>query len=442
MKNTITLNNLLKCVGWKNINRIRYVTYLNQNNDLLSIIEEPVTPKSCNTKLRATTVFLGCTYASILLDIVIAVNYQVIFYENIISNNESCKLQVHNCTVKLLEIFSNITLFTKKMQGALYAIDSMHEKPWKLNKRYQFILKLVFDKFLSLQRQLNNYSSTKKNVSVYSNDILKNIKENLKEIKININVDINQYCRLEPNNIYLLANKLKAKYKNFNFERENVALYNNGCEIKMLILENYTNLGLKFILNTLDHDLKEAENEYAISPAPIPVFYDSHHKEAEKKSEISPASPPVFYDFFQKEAENKSEISPASISNFCNSHYTEAENKSEISPAPIPVFLDSFNKEVENKSEIFPASISNFCNSHHTEAENKSEISPAPIPVFLDSFNKEVDNDSEISPATIPVFYDFLQKDLIGDVTMNDEFEIETEDLTKKETRNFISSFK
>ncbi|XP_050530313.1 uncharacterized protein LOC126899413 isoform X4 [Daktulosphaira vitifoliae] len=405
IRNCNIMNNLFKNIGWKNLKRVKHITYLNNNNNLLSIIQEPIIPATCCTKIRATTIFLGCTYASILLDIVTVVENQRLFCEKIMNNN---KLQGHNGTEKLLDILSNITSFAKLMQGALYAIEKLHRKPWNHLVRYHIILKLAIDKFLNLQNQLNNQPYSKE---IDNNAILHNIKLNITQIERNIKLDVMKYCKLERSNIFVLANKLKVEYNNIQFNEENIKFYNSGSEIilseiKMLILENFTNLG--FELNSKNGEIF------------IPSSLDGDFEEADNDSEIPPATIPIFYDFLQK----------------------EAENKSEISPAPIPVFLDSFNKEVENKSEIFPASISNFCNSHHTEAENKSEISPAPIPVFLDSFNKEVDNDSEISPATIPVFYDFLQKDLIGDVTMNDEFEIETEDLTKKETRNFISSFK
>ncbi|XP_050530934.1 uncharacterized protein LOC126899780 isoform X4 [Daktulosphaira vitifoliae] len=151
-------------------------------------------------------------------------------------------------------------------------------------KRYRFILKLVFEKFLNLQSQLNHHSSTMiQYSSVYNIDILNNIKEKLKDIEINIEVDIKKHCIMEPSNMFLLANKLKAKYTNIKF-RENVPFYNAGneiilSEIKILILENYTKLGLKFISNALDHDFKKTDDECANSPARIPVFYDFFQKD-------------------------------------------------------------------------------------------------------------------------------------------------------------------
>ncbi|XP_050530931.1 uncharacterized protein LOC126899780 isoform X2 [Daktulosphaira vitifoliae] len=216
-------------------------------------------------------------------------------------------------------------------------------------KRYRFILKLVFEKFLNLQSQLNHHSSTMiQYSSVYNIDILNNIKEKLKDIEINIEVDIKKHCIMEPSNMFLLANKLKAKYTNIKF-RENVPFYNAGneiilSEIKILILENYTKLGLKFISNALDHDFKKTDDECANSPARIPVFYDFFQKEADNESASSPATIPVTDDFFQK------------------------------------------------------------------------------------------DNECSNSPATIPVTYDFFQKDLVGDTIMNEAFEIDTEDHTKKVT--------
>ncbi|XP_050530247.1 uncharacterized protein LOC126899396 isoform X5 [Daktulosphaira vitifoliae] len=383
VENTRIMNNLFKCVGWKNLKYIKNVTYLYRNKDLSSIIEEPITPKTCNSKIRAMTVFLGCTYANILLDIVTAVNCQRIFCEQIM-NNEIYKLHGYNCTVKLLEIISNIILFTKKIQGALYTIDKLHTHPWINGVKYSIILKLVFDEFQNLQGILYDFPSCE--YLTYNKTILHKIEKIMKHIEIKIDFNIELYCTLECGNVSVLTNKLNVIYNNVKFNGENIELYNFGSEtilseIEIMITNFFTKLGFEFNLETgetfipdsLDHLFGEAVNESETSPATNPDCYDFLQKEAINEPETSLATNPVFYDFLQKE-----------------------------------------------------------------EAVNKSETSLAMNPAYYDFLQKEAVNELETSQATNPVFYDFLQKDLIGDTIMNEETDIEKGELTKKYPQHFI----
>ncbi|XP_050530279.1 uncharacterized protein LOC126899396 isoform X35 [Daktulosphaira vitifoliae] len=425
--NTCIVNNLFKCIGWKNLNRVINVTYLTQEFDLPSIMQEPITPIECNSKIRAATVFLGCTYASILMDILTAVNYHQIFCDKIMSN-ESNKTQGYNCTVKLLEIIFNITLFTKKMHGALYAIDRLHLSPWQLLEKYNIILNFISQDFQNLQSQLN-YSFPSREDLTYNKIILYNIHLKINNFIKKIEFNINQYCTLEKCNMFVLTEKLNGLYKNINLNGENIAFYYCGSEIilngiEMLILDNFTKLGFEFnsdngetfIPRSLDHLFKEADNESITSPATVPVFYDFLQKEAVNESETSPATNPDCYDFLQKEAINEPETSLATNPVFYDFlQKEEAVNKSETSLAMNPAYYDFLQKETNNDSNTPPGT--------------------APTYDFL---QKEAVNELETSQATNPVFYDFLQKDLIGDTIMNEETDIEKGELTKKYPQHFI----
>ncbi|XP_050530283.1 uncharacterized protein LOC126899396 isoform X39 [Daktulosphaira vitifoliae] len=405
IENTRIVNNLFKCIGWKNLNRVKNVIFLLKKYDLPSIIQLPITPNDCNLKIRMATVFLGCNYISILMDIMSAVNYQRIFCNEIMSN-ESNKTQGYNCTVKLLEIMTNFSLFTKKMQGALFAIVNLHRSPWILNDKSNIILNFIPEDFQMLQSQLDNSCPSRDDLE-YNKSILCTILFEMANIKTKIQCNNGQFCTLESDNIYVLTNKLNALYKNIDLNGENIAIYYKGSEIilngiQMFILENFTKLGFKFdvyngetfIQNSLLHLFPEANNESKSSPATNPVVHDFLQKEAVNESETSPATNPACYDFLQKE---------------------EAVNKSETSLAMNPAYYDFLQKETNNDSNTPPGT--------------------APTYDFL---QKEAVNELETSQATNPVFYDFLQKDLIGDTIMNEETDIEKGELTKKYPQHFI----
>ncbi|XP_050530273.1 uncharacterized protein LOC126899396 isoform X30 [Daktulosphaira vitifoliae] len=447
--NTCIVNNLFKCIGWKNLNRVINVTYLTQEFDLPSIMQEPITPIECNSKIRAATVFLGCTYASILMDILTAVNYHQIFCDKIMSN-ESNKTQGYNCTVKLLEIIFNITLFTKKMHGALYAIDRLHLSPWQLLEKYNIILNFISQDFQNLQSQLN-YSFPSREDLTYNKIILYNIHLKINNFIKKIEFNINQYCTLEKCNMFVLTEKLNGLYKNINLNGENIAFYYCGSEIilngiEMLILDNFTKLGFEFnsdngetfIPRSLDHLFKEGDNESKTSPVTIPMFYDFFQKEADNESITSPATVPVFYDFLQKEAVNESETSPATNPDCYDFLQKEAINEPETSLATNPVFYDFLQKEeAVNKSETSLAMNPAYYDFLQKETNNDSNTPPGTAPTY-DFLQKEAVNELETSQATNPVFYDFLQKDLIGDTIMNEETDIEKGELTKKYPQHFI----
>ncbi|XP_050530282.1 uncharacterized protein LOC126899396 isoform X40 [Daktulosphaira vitifoliae] len=405
IENTRIVNNLFKCIGWKNLKRVKNVTYLWKNYDLPSIIQQPITPIDCNKKIRIATVFLGCIYISIIMDIMSAVNYQRIFCDEIMSN-EFNKTQGYNCTLKLLEIMTNFTLFTKKIQGALYAIDSLHRYPWKLSDKSYIILNFISEDFQNLQSQLDKWSPSRDDLG-YNKSILCTILFEMENIKMKILCNTRQFCTLESDNIFVLTNNLNILYKNIDLNGENIAVYYSGSEIilngiEMFILENFTKLGFKFDLyngetfipNSLLHLFTEANNESKSSPATNPVVHDFLQKEAVNESETSPATNPACYDFLQKE---------------------EAVNKSETSLAMNPAYYDFLQKETNNDSNTPPGT--------------------APTYDFL---QKEAVNELETSQATNPVFYDFLQKDLIGDTIMNEETDIEKGELTKKYPQHFI----
>ncbi|XP_050530280.1 uncharacterized protein LOC126899396 isoform X36 [Daktulosphaira vitifoliae] len=426
-KNANILCNLFKCIGWKNLNRVINVTYLTKEFDLPSIMQEPITSIDCNTKIRAATVFLGCTYASILIDILTAVNYQRLFCNKIMSN-EFDKIQGYNCTVKLLKIICNITLFTKKMHGALYAIDKLHTNPWQLLEKYSIILSFISRDFQNLQSQLNNSCPSREDLT-YNKTILYNIRLKISNIVKKIEFNINQYCTLEKCNMFVITEKLNTKYENIYLNEKNISFYYFGSEIilngiEMLILDNFTKLGFEFnsdsgetfIPRSLVHLFKEADNESITSPATVPVFYDFLQKEAVNESETSPATNPDCYDFLQKEAINEPETSLATNPVFYDFlQKEEAVNKSETSLAMNPAYYDFLQKETNNDSNTPPGT--------------------APTYDFL---QKEAVNELETSQATNPVFYDFLQKDLIGDTIMNEETDIEKGELTKKYPQHFI----
>ncbi|XP_050530272.1 uncharacterized protein LOC126899396 isoform X29 [Daktulosphaira vitifoliae] len=470
-KNANILCNLFKCIGWKNLNRVINVTYLTKEFDLPSIMQEPITSIDCNTKIRAATVFLGCTYASILIDILTAVNYQRLFCNKIMSN-EFDKIQGYNCTVKLLKIICNITLFTKKMHGALYAIDKLHTNPWQLLEKYSIILSFISRDFQNLQSQLNNSCPSREDLT-YNKTILYNIRLKISNIVKKIEFNINQYCTLEKCNMFVITEKLNTKYENIYLNEKNISFYYFGSEIilngiEMLILDNFTKLGFEFnsdsgetfIPRSLVHLFKEGDNESKTSPVTIPMFYDFFQKETKNESKTSLDKIPIFYDFLQKETKNEFNTSPATIPVFYDFLQKEAVNESETSPATNPDCYDFLQKEAINEPETSLATNPVFYDFlQKEEAVNKSETSLAMNPAYYDFLQKETNNDSntppgtaptydflqkeavnelETSQATNPVFYDFLQKDLIGDTIMNEETDIEKGELTKKYPQHFI----
>ncbi|XP_050528985.1 uncharacterized protein LOC126898725 [Daktulosphaira vitifoliae] len=247
-QNTSIVNDLFKCKGWKNFKHVKSVTYLTNIYDLSSIIQDKISTDDCNKKVRVATIFLGCKYGYILEDIVNSVGYQRLFCGQITSN-KSYKSQDHNCTEKLIELIFNITLFAKKLQGALYAIDNLHSIKWQLSTtKPKIIMKSVFEKFKNLQNQVNKYIALGDDLKDDKN-IINTIKIYISRIKKELKFEINRYCKLELSINFLYIQILKNEYTND--INKCTKIFKSGSEIiisgiKELIIENFTNLVFEF----------------------------------------------------------------------------------------------------------------------------------------------------------------------------------------------------
>ncbi|XP_050530335.1 uncharacterized protein LOC126899425 [Daktulosphaira vitifoliae] len=258
---TVIVDNLLKCVGWKNLGYVGKVTYKARNYYLSIIIKKKITTNNCNTKIRIATIFLGCTYACILKDIVKSINYLRIICSKII-HNELYKSQGRTYIIQLLEIISNVPLFAKKMQGALFAIDELHNIQWKLNNRNTFILKSVFNVLKYLENRVNDYFTLSEN---YEDDkmLLYRIKMNINLIDQEITKEIGRFKISEPEQ--KIAQKLNEEFNKYKEERI-VEFYHFGTnfvirEINSMMEKYFTKLGFEinsetgitFIPDSLDH---------------------------------------------------------------------------------------------------------------------------------------------------------------------------------------------
>ncbi|XP_050545367.1 uncharacterized protein LOC126907805 [Daktulosphaira vitifoliae] len=281
------LDKLLKYSGWLNKNDLFFVKYFNRTYCLRNLIETPTPKNKYNQKIRALTVFLGCSYAKVMNNLFLVIsNIIQICKKKIITENEY--LNVCFCTEELVNIISLLIVpLAKLMKGAMDNLDYMHSNPWILQSNYYMMSPLLRD-IENILDNLNERTLTRDNLSTYL-WTLNTINDFFQKIKVNVDYQSLVFCRYVSNDENYLWNEWNQEY---------TSMINNGIPleyftflirkikdyIETIIIEKYFQLGFKFdpiteesFIPTLSETIElEMEFKAISNELPMPVNIENH----------------------------------------------------------------------------------------------------------------------------------------------------------------------
>ncbi|XP_050546870.1 uncharacterized protein LOC126908648 [Daktulosphaira vitifoliae] len=210
-------------------------------------------PSKCDQKIRALTVYLGCTYTKVL--------YNLFFVINRILKKCEKKIKQKNelingciCTEELINIISTLIVpMSILMKSAIDGVDLLHNKPWVIlneHRRYYYMISPLLEEIGNILDELDKRTLSRDHISTYSwaLDTMDNF---FKRIFINLNKESVLYCDFVPYSTNYLWKEWLQEYK---------AIIEKGIKsvffkfltgkfndyIKTVITEKYFELGFKF----------------------------------------------------------------------------------------------------------------------------------------------------------------------------------------------------
>ncbi|XP_050543273.1 uncharacterized protein LOC126906633 [Daktulosphaira vitifoliae] len=244
------LDNLLMYSGWDNLSGLHCITYNNTLYYLSSLIEIPTEHIKGDRKIRALTVYLGCSYAKIMNSIfsVISMATQIcekkIKEENDLINGIIWKEEIINIISKF--IIPMVTM----MKGAMDALDLLHKRPWVFCVRPYYMANPILGEIEDILDNLNKQTlscdneftilSTLQIIYTFSNKRIFNIVNETKGYCNFFRYDKN-YLWEEWSKEYKSLNEQDVKLLFITFLTKKIKAY-----IKAVIIEKYFNLGFKF----------------------------------------------------------------------------------------------------------------------------------------------------------------------------------------------------
>ncbi|XP_050545937.1 uncharacterized protein LOC126908096 isoform X1 [Daktulosphaira vitifoliae] len=276
-KSLIQLDTLLMFSGWKNLNDLIFINYYSSYHYPQTLIEIPTHLNKCNQKVRALTIYLGCTYAKVMNNLFSVISNIIQNCENIIKE-EKRLINGYICTEEFISIISIVVVpMTTLMKGAMDALDLLHKRPWVTIDKPPYIFSALFERIENIINQLNKLTLTRYNISSYL-EALKYIYSFSEKVIFDINNESSSYCNFVTYDINYLWNKWVQEHK---------VIIGQGVKLVFLeflsrkikgyvstvIKEKYFKLGFKFDPITEEtfipapHELIELELEFKVTDA-------------------------------------------------------------------------------------------------------------------------------------------------------------------------------
>ncbi|XP_050545365.1 uncharacterized protein LOC126907804 [Daktulosphaira vitifoliae] len=243
------LDTMLMYSGWKNLNELISVTYYNRIYHLQNLINTPTHIHKVGQKIRALTIFIGCTYAKVMNDVLLIISKilkecQQIFRENI-DITKGCI-----CTEELINIISLfITPLATLLKGAMDTLDLLHALPLAYQKHNYLVspeLGRMGDILFNLNIQtlsrndISSYTRTLYNIEVFYDITLKSLYHDTEIFCEFVNFNTNSVWKeWEEEYKAIIYHNVKLEFLRF-FKRK-IKNY-----IKKIIIEKYFQLGFKF----------------------------------------------------------------------------------------------------------------------------------------------------------------------------------------------------
>ncbi|XP_050538213.1 uncharacterized protein LOC126903775 [Daktulosphaira vitifoliae] len=307
----LQLDTLLNYPGWKILNDVYSIKYLNKKYYLKSLIEIPTNRSKCIQKIRALTIYLGCTYGKVMNNLFsIIINMITICQEKILGEHDFLNGCIY--TEELIDLIATFIVPTATlMKNAMDALDLLHDKPWftfTRNQKHYYIMSPLLETIANVLHKLNERSLSRDNISTYF-WILDTVFDFFLKIIKNIKKEMLYYCTFVPYDTNYLWNEWNQEYKIiidqgiklifFKFLIRKIKNY-----IKTEIIEKYFQLGFKYDsiteetfvpkpkelieldeVNRLEEELKRLVVDAGIEVNKVKLIYDTKFQEVIKETQ-------------------------------------------------------------------------------------------------------------------------------------------------------------
>ncbi|XP_050526797.1 uncharacterized protein LOC126897322 isoform X4 [Daktulosphaira vitifoliae] len=262
------LDNLLKYTGWTNLVETHYITYYKTSYYLQTLIDTPTCVSKGNMKIRALTVYLGCSYAKIIDNIFFVISMVTKQCEKVIGKKRHL-IDGFICTEELINmIIRSIAPMASLMKSAMDALDSLHTRPWATSGIPHYMVNSLLGKIGNILDDLNIETLSRDDKSTYYSTLQIIYLISLKTMN-DVKCETKSYCEFVLFDNKYLLNEWTNEYKAFIEQNEKLLFIKFLTKkikhyTKTVIIEKYFQLGFKFdpiTEETFIPDLKEKKLE-------------------------------------------------------------------------------------------------------------------------------------------------------------------------------------
>ncbi|XP_050548689.1 uncharacterized protein LOC126910292 [Daktulosphaira vitifoliae] len=282
LKKTIhRLDELLKYSGWKKLNDLYHIIYFKKQSYLKDLIETPTSSNQYDAKIRALTIYLGCTYAKVTNNVLSVISNFIENYSQFKEDNDL--INVYIFTERLLNIITTfIVPMATLMKGAMDALDLLHHRPWISNARTRYMISPSLGYIGNILDELNRVVLSRVDISTCDRT-LNSIVLIFKRIINYVENETVDYCNFIPYNRNYLWHEWVQEYKTIIFQGKQLfflKFFNRKIKdyIKIVIIEKYFQLGFKFdpiteeTFITAPNELIELELEFKVTDQESPTL--------------------------------------------------------------------------------------------------------------------------------------------------------------------------
>ncbi|XP_050548775.1 uncharacterized protein LOC126910330 [Daktulosphaira vitifoliae] len=244
------IDKLLMSSGWTNLNDLYCINYYEKLYYLRNLIETPTQCNKCDQKIRALTIYIGCTYVKMLNNLLLAI-CSVIQICKVKIKEKNDIINVCIFTEDLLKIITVLIVpMAKLMKGAMDALDILHIRPLITSRKSKYILSDSIERMVDIFELLKEQTLSRDNINTY-NLTLDTINFFFHSIIVNINKETTLYCRFKPFDENHLSYEWLQEYEAIHFRDSKLVYFKFLIRkiqdyIKTVVIEKYFQLGFKF----------------------------------------------------------------------------------------------------------------------------------------------------------------------------------------------------
>ncbi|XP_050544042.1 uncharacterized protein LOC126907062 isoform X3 [Daktulosphaira vitifoliae] len=263
----IQFDQFLNYPGWQILHDVHSIKYCNRKFYAKSLIETPTEANRCTQKIRALNVYLGCSYAKVMNNLL---SIFIKCLQNCQKNNKETNDLLNGCinTEELINIMALFIVPTATlMKGAVDALDLFYQSSMptlKIKTHNTYIMSFILEAIEDIINKLNNPLPSCDVTNSSTCGMLYSVCNNIIDI---LKSETELYCEFVPYDTNYLWNEWNQEYK---------AIIDQGVKIvfvkfltrkindyiKTVVIEKYFLLGFKF----------DSITEETFAPTPEKLF--------------------------------------------------------------------------------------------------------------------------------------------------------------------------